>query len=255
MGRETRIIVFKERIYKIWKQFTTVWDAKECVYVLCSKNEYTKSESNSQQDTHQEPRHADCVQRTNIQNLKAIHNREVPRANAHRIVFKERIYKIWKQFTTLGSVSTLSSGLCSKNEYTKSESNSQRPPWGSWRPRNCVQRTNIQNLKAIHNSDIAGIPCQSIVFKERIYKIWKQFTTYLSYACIFDLLCSKNEYTKSESNSQQCRYLIQLLLYCVQRTNIQNLKAIHNLRIFFINFFWLCSKNEYTKSESNSQRL
>ena len=35
----------------------------------------------------------------------------------------------------------------------------------------CVQRTNIQNLKAIHND--AGVPVvfQGIVFKERIYKI------------------------------------------------------------------------------------
>ena len=36
---------------------------------------------------------------------------------------------------------------------------------------NCVQRTNIQNLKAIHNP-LAVIPFPlRIVFKERIYKI------------------------------------------------------------------------------------
>ena len=36
---------------------------------------------------------------------------------------------------------------------------------------NCVQRTNIQNLKAIHN--VAATLCWMvfIVFKERIYKI------------------------------------------------------------------------------------
>ena|GEM_PF-6758518 len=35
-----------------------------------------------------------CVQRTNIQNLKAIHNLYVKDALTGRIVFKERIYKI-----------------------------------------------------------------------------------------------------------------------------------------------------------------
>ena len=42
---------------------------------LCSKNEYTKSESNSQRNLLTSEIHANCVQRTNIQNLKAIHNR------------------------------------------------------------------------------------------------------------------------------------------------------------------------------------
>ncbi len=36
---------------------------------------------------------------------------------------------------------------------------------------NCVQRTNIQNLKAIHNKIIAVVAQFFIVFKERIYKI------------------------------------------------------------------------------------
>ena len=61
--------------------------------------------------------------------------------------------------------------LCSKNEYTKSESNSQLKRNGFTMSEDCVQRTNIQNLKAIHNGygDIAyGL---MIVFKERIYKI------------------------------------------------------------------------------------
>ena len=35
-----------------------------------------------------------CVQRTNIQNLKAIHNRLADDATVIVIVFKERIYKI-----------------------------------------------------------------------------------------------------------------------------------------------------------------
>ena len=43
------------------------------------------------------------------------------------------------------------------------------------------------------------------------------------------LLCSKNEYTKSESNSQRIVTHVFRSLYCVQRTNIQNLKAIHNM--------------------------
>ena len=61
-----------------------------------------------------------CVQRTNIQNLKAIHNAYL--ANA------------------FGQI-------------------------------HCVQRTNIQNLKAIHNrGQVHSLPLL-IVFKERIYKI------------------------------------------------------------------------------------
>ena len=61
-----------------------------------------------------------CVQRTNIQNLKAIHNRA----------------------------------------------------WETWTPaRDCVQRTNIQNLKAIHNYSEVSEYGDVIVFKERIYKI------------------------------------------------------------------------------------
>ena len=143
---------------------------------LCSKNEYTKSESNSQQMGKLWRRLTDCVQRTNIQNLKAIHN------------LSRR-----KKTVLL---------LCSKNEYTKSESNSQPDQLHRVFQNNCVQRTNIQNLKAIHNG------------KGR--QPWSS------------LLCSKNEYTKSESNSQPVSRVGRYASYCVQRTNIQNLKAIHN---------------------------
>ena len=66
---------------------------------------------------------------------------------------------------------TLPVRLCSKNEYTKSESNSQHPDRESDCERYCVQRTNIQNLKAIHNSVPDSINRRTIVFKERIYKI------------------------------------------------------------------------------------
>ena len=61
--------------------------------------------------------------------------------------------------------------LCSKNEYTKSESNSQRYLTDSFPWPNCVQRTNIQNLKAIHNPAGEILGALMIVFKERIYKI------------------------------------------------------------------------------------
>ena len=86
-----------------------------------------------------------CVQRTNIQNLKAIHNSVTYRPR--RVV------------------------LCSKNEYTKSESNSQHGAQRAFDCLNCVQRTNIQNLKAIHNCGPYQSPRRGIVFKERIYKI------------------------------------------------------------------------------------
>ena len=61
--------------------------------------------------------------------------------------------------------------LCSKNEYTKSESNSQLGHKRRRSKEHCVQRTNIQNLKAIHNyAEVVGGEAV-IVFKERIYKI------------------------------------------------------------------------------------
>ena len=198
------MIVFKERIYKIWKQFTTAICFGVEGSTLCSKNEYTKSESNSQhllvkslverhcvQRTNIQNLKAihnenwltgntlmDCVQRTNIQNLKAIHNECVKDNQNSYIVFKERIYKIWKQFTTQSHQYIHYQWLCSKNEYTKSESNSQPTKYYHCTPK--------------------------IVFKERIYKIWKQFTTAAHCRSCRYWLCSKNEYTKSESNSQQC---------------------------------------------------
>ena len=49
-------------------------------------------------------------------------------------------------------------------------------------------------------------------------------------------LCSKNEYTKSESNSQLQVVADFNLVHCVQRTNIQNLKAIHNRINHYVNF-------------------
>ena len=61
--------------------------------------------------------------------------------------------------------------LCSKNEYTKSESNSQLVLLCRLISLDCVQRTNIQNLKAIHNGEFSISSLRAIVFKERIYKI------------------------------------------------------------------------------------
>ncbi len=61
--------------------------------------------------------------------------------------------------------------LCSKNEYTKSESNSQLEHLHNENYNHCVQRTNIQNLKAIHNTGGNIMRKRNIVFKERIYKI------------------------------------------------------------------------------------
>ena len=225
-------IVFKERIYKIWKQFTTAQLAFNVADGLCSKNEYTKSESNSQHCTDNGKITLHCVQRTNIQNLKAIHNCKSPLFPLVKIVFKERIYKIWKQFTTEDQYNGIEDPLCSKNEYTKSESNSQRQRLDNEKAVHCVQRTNIQNLKAIHNLITFQIHKNFIVFKERIYKIWKQFTTNEVSGDMLDALCSKNEYTKSESNSQPTLPALRHHRNCVQRTNIQNLKAIHNRYVY-----------------------
>ena len=222
-------IVFKERIYKIWKQFTTAAYHQEAGGGLCSKNEYTKSESNSQPEPTTATIRANCVQRTNIQNLKAIHN-----------------------FPAHLRCSCL---LCSKNEYTKSESNSQRASRRGSPSSHCVQRTNIQNLKAIHNQTASAFKPLTIVFKERIYKIWKQFTTSGHRRTPSRPLCSKNEYTKSESNSQQVGdYLVDIVIVFKERI-YKIWKQFTTHLPFAIQMSRLCSKNEYTKSESNSQHI
>ena len=74
-----------------------------------------------------------CVRRTKIKNLKAIHNRFLP---------KEIEIK-----------------LCSKNKDKKSESNSQPCSHSLCRPCGCVRRTKIKNLKAIHNDYNSTCPC------------------------------------------------------------------------------------------------
>ena len=196
------VIVFKERIYKIWKQFTTNTFFFYICLLLCSKNEYTKSESNSQL--------------LSWFFMPAL------------IVFKERIYKIWKQFTTHSLIFNYLIILCSKNEYTKSESNSQLILICLFFYVNCVQRTNIQNLKAIHNyvinSSFFFFYCVQRTNIQNLKAIHNCFILFFFYS----ELCSKNEYTKSESNSQPHLFLFDICKYCVQRTNIQNLKAIHN---------------------------
>ena len=73
--------------------------------------------------------------------------------------------------TMLRNHTWFTGGLRSKNEYTKSESNSQPQQVYTEIAKNCVQRTNIQNLKAIHNQIFLYMEGTPIVFKERIYKI------------------------------------------------------------------------------------
>ena len=94
----------------------------------------------------------------------------------------------------------------------------------------CVQRTNIQNLKAIHN--VAELPEIPVLLCSKNEYTKSESNSQPAKASLYArfLLCSKNEYTKSESNSQQSLLPGSRLANCVQRTNIQNLKAIHNKR-------------------------
>ena len=94
--------------------------------------------------------------------------------------------------------------------------------------KNCVQRTNIQNLKAIHNEKRYIFERHGLCSKNEYTKSESNSQLCWSIAAKASRLCSKNEYTKSESNSQLHPLKILLPVYCVQRTNIQNLKAIHN---------------------------
>ena len=144
--------------------------------------------------------------------------------------------------------------LCSKNEYTKSESNSQQSHSFIKKKLYCVQRTNIQNLKAIHNPTLLiAFGIGYCVQRTNIQNLKAIHNTFRSKK-VFVRLCSKNEYTKSESNSQHNIIFYGYKTDCVQRTNIQNLKAIHNRDKLELFADTLCSKNEYTKSESNSQQ-
>ena len=110
---------------QIWKQFTT--QAGDGVHrvTLCHPIQRYKFESNSQLGIDDEAYRVSCVIRYKDTNLKAIHNRRVPRARGQRAVSSDTKIQIWKQFTTASDPCPATRMLCHPIQRYKFESNSQ----------------------------------------------------------------------------------------------------------------------------------
>ena len=145
-------VYIKEQIYNFWKQITTNSPTECATHMFISKNKYTIFESKSQH-TYLHPKVFRCLyQRTNIQFLKANHNASSSRLMRVCVYIKEQIYNFWKQITTSSLRRTSSRLFISKNKYTIFESKSQLDVF-LHQFRYCLyQRTNIQFLKANHNT-------------------------------------------------------------------------------------------------------
>ena len=191
---------------------------------------------------------------TKLQNLKAIHNSYYNIYNFLVVVinhkttkfesnsqhlctvfekqescYQSQNYKIWKQFTTLLSITLISPSLLSI--------------------------TKLQNLKAIHNSRRSRVAVSWVVinhkttkfesnsqqydlngnlrvccYQSQNYKIWKQFTTLLvAEFGVFALLSiTKLQNLKAIHNGvERPKAAVRLLSI----TKLQNLKAIHNINV------------------------
>ena len=237
--------------YKIWKQFTTrrlatfhnskllsitklqnlkaihnVTRSQDGNYPVVVNHKTTKFESNSQQRLLSLPYIRSCCQSQN--------------------------YKIWKQFTTfvvylirlcrLLSITKLQNLKAIHNssvkrvfkrvvvvnhKTTKFGSNSQ--PRGSWRITGIVV-VNHKTTKFESNSQhkLLWLLSQPCCCQSQNYKIWKQFTTYLF------------------------NYLQPAVLLSI--TKLQNLKAIHNCKMWGYSPLRVVVNHKTTKFESNSQQ-
>ena len=161
-----------------------------------------------------------------LQNLKAIHNLKSNRLLSPLVVinrkttkfesnsqrsriryqnslccYQSQNYKIWKQFTTKAERSGASELLLSIAK--------------------------LQNLKAIHNSDI-----------------WWELRV---------VVVINRKTTKFESNSQHCLSLWSKTILLLSIAKLQNLKAIHNKRSVLYYFCVVVINRKTTKFESNSQ--
>ena len=216
---------YQSQKYKIWKQFTTVSYLERNATLLLSI--------------------------AKLQNLKAIHNRQLHKNKGGKVVinrkttkfesnsqqkglyvkhftscYQSQNYKIWKQFTTSVTCAVRASSLLSIAK--------------------------LQNLKAIHNISSTKLPIELVVinrkttkfesnsqliyiryfsrvgcYQSQNYKIWKQFTTL----------------TFSKAGDSQLLSIAKL----------QNLKVIHNLWVAVKVFSSVVINRKTTKFESNSQ--
>ena len=247
------IVYIKEQIYNFWKQITTL--SGICLGILC------------------------LYQRTNIQFLKANHNRRCLIIKQACVYIKEQIYNFWKQITTILTSLLLTLAFISKNKYTIFESKSQLVHTLYWLRLCLYQRTNIQFLKANHNGFFGTIHVNFVYIKEQIYNFWKQITTAAQKLIRSQVFISKNKYTIFESKSQRVLGVLFVRLVYIKEqiynfwkqitTHISNAHA--GKRVYIkeqIYNFWkqittafccagICtkfiSKNKYTIFESKSQ--
>ena len=216
---------YQSQNYKIWKQFTTIFDRNGLYFQLLSitKLQNLKAIHNERNDTK-----VPIVVVINHKTTKFESNSQLPfRTNClSSSCYQSQNYKIWKQFTTSCSLRS--------------------------RPRQLLSITKLQNLKAIHNifswhfyhstvvinhkttkfesnSQRACVwviipPCY---YQSQNYKIWKQFTT-------------------ENARKRGARRLLSI-------TKLQNLKAIHNFIHYFTKGTGVVINHKTIKFESNSQ--
>ena len=160
-----------------------------------------------------------------IQNLKAIHNRRRNRSEPSGC-FRCQRYKIWKQFTTGWNAVLLGVSLfqMSKIQNLKAIHNCHAPYLRRTRVVSDVKDTKFESNSQLDNDFYSHKNC---CFRCQRYKIWKQFTTSISFGrCGFRLF---------------------------QMSKIQNLKAIHNKSVQYYSRKHVVSDVKDTKFESNSQ--
>ena len=218
---------YQSQNYKIWKQFTTLQSVWRGVYRLLSI--------------------------TKLQNLKAIHNTAIFVLVTFNVVINhkttkfesnsqhdtsphhtsKRCYqsqncKIWKQFTTIG--------------------HQKRSLW------ELLSITKLQNLKAIHNF----LTKQSYLIKDVINHKTTKFESnsqptsrnYLKCRCCYQ---SQNYKIWKQFTTQPRRAVRTYKLLSI--TKLQNLKAIHNIKLYETNKHYVVINHKTTKFESNLQPL
>ena len=121
-----RIVVLHDTKIQIWKQFTTRMNANVLQVMLYYTIQRYKFESNSQQLRPVLLYMRCCITRYKDTNLKAIHNTLVGMTRWKVVVLHDTKIQIWKQFTTIPTLTTRLSTLYYTIQRYKFESNSQQ---------------------------------------------------------------------------------------------------------------------------------
>ena len=221
------MVVSTAKVQKIWEQFTT--------RLRFSRIRWR------------------CFDCKSTKNLRAIHNWKVRPGSLQRVVSTAKVQKIWEQFTTLITITPLSSWLFRLQKYKKFESNSQQFPESSRTKSCCFDCKSTKNLRAIHNSRTTSITLSwlfrlqkykkfesnsqlkelrsltyDVVSTAKVQKIWEQFTTQHTECVSLILLFRLQKYKKFESNSQRPLRKTTERSGCFDCKSTKNLRAIHN---------------------------